>query len=491
MKASFNKILLLVVAVASASCNESFLDRNHPGDLTGDKLYKTVEDFEGALAGCYGSILGPATTNIYLGEIPSDNVYISRFQPSGNWVDMDRLAITAQNGSLNGYWTDNFATVQRVNIFLDELERSGMTETDKNVMAAEARFLRAYAYFNLVRVFGAVPVYDKRMPLQEMYDVPRGSLDAIYQLIIDDLTEAANLDDYRTPDAQAMAGGKASTTAALAMLGKVYLWKKDFPKAEQTLRTVVEESGKGLVDLADLYDADEPFNQEIIFSINYARTSGFNHPLTAASVPYNVDPTDIYPNISGSFGSGMFMIEPYVAAKFEANDKRLTDWTRTVTFEVLGTEDTNIFSLKYVDPLTTFNGLSGANTIILRYADVLLMYAEALNENGKTGDAYPHIDAVRLRAGINELPDGYSKQQMFEALADERQREFLLEGDRWFDLRFRGMDFLEDEMEVFKPNAYLEQNREVVVEDHLILFPLPEEQVLIKPILGQNDGYGS
>ena len=182
------------------------------------------------------------------------------------------------------------------------------------------------------------------------------------------------------------------------------------------------------------------------------------------------------------------MVEQYIAGKYIFMDKRaaLID---TLIFENLGLIDTNVFSRKYVDTLTTFNGWSGSHTIILRYADVLLMYAEALNENGKTAQAYPYINEVRNRAGIGDLPDGFSKQQMFEALADERQKEFLLEGDRWFDLLFRGFDYLKQKMEEYIPNAYLEQNRIITVKDNCMLFPIPESQRQVKPILEQNPGY--
>ena len=111
------------------------------------------------------------------------------------------------------------------------------------------------------------------------------------------------------------------------------------------------------------------------------------------------------------------------------------------------------------------------------------------NENGKTAQAYQYINEVRNRAGIGDLPTGYSKMQMFQALADERQKEFLLEGDRWFDLKFRGMDFLKQEILDYTPNAYLEQNRSLQPKDNHILFPIPEAQRQIKPILEQNPGY--
>ena len=134
--------------------------------------------------------------------------------------------------------------------------------------------------------------------------------------------------------------------------------------------------------------------------------------------------------------------------------------------------------------------MSGSKTIILRYADVLLMYAEALNQDGKTDQAYQYVNQVRNRAGIGNLTPGYSKDQMFQALADERQREFLLEGDRWFDLCWRGIDFLKQEMNKYIPNAYLTIYRnKLVVQNYQILFPIPLDQIIIKPALVQNPGY--
>lgn len=475
--------------VLATGCEKDFLNRSDPGVLTFDKLYQTKEDFTAALAGCYQSIMGPATTNVYLGDITGDNIYICAFQPSGAMPDIDKLVVSALNEDLDTYWSNNYTTIQRVNLLLDKLAASTVAENDKKLFAAEAKFLRAYSYFNLARVFGGVPIYDKVIELQAIYDVPRSPVEDVYNLIISDLTEAKNIDSYRTTAADlAMAGGKASTVAAKTLLGKVYLWKKDFGNAETTLEDVVKNSGKQLVDLSVLYDPDQPFNQEIIFSINYDRVSNFGSPFVEAAIPYN-SPVGIYPNVTQSGGAGAFMIEPFAVQKFSPTDKRATELIDTLAFSNLGIFDTNIFSRKYLDTLTTFNYWSGANTIILRYADALLMYAEALNENGKTGQAYPYINQVRNRAGIGDLPGGYSKAQMFQALADERSKEFLMEGDRWFDLVYRGLSFLKQEMENYFPNAYLSQNRILTVKDNCLLFPIPDKQRQIKPILTQNPGY--
>ena len=493
MKYLFPQVIIFsLIILLAMGCGKNYLDRNNPAALTYSDIYNTPDDFEAALAGCYQSIQGPSTTNIYMGDIPSDNVYVSRFQPTGDLTDFDDLTYSALNGTIGTYWANNYTTIERVNLLIDKMTNSGIDKTQQSRIAAEAKFLRAYSYFNLVRVFGGVPLYEKPTDISTVYSVPRSTPQGVLNFAISDLKEAENVDSYRTPQQLAAAGGRASTMAAKTLLGKVYLWGKDFTDAETTLADIVSNPGSyGLeADLSALYNPDNPFDKEIIFSINYDRATGFGSPFASAFVPYNApDSLGIYPNITVPFGSGDGMIEPYVAAKFSSGDKRaaLMD---TAIFSTLSTLDTNIYSRKYIDPQTTFNALSGSNTIILRYADVLLMYAEALNEDGNTAQAYKYINMVRERAGIADLPVGYSHDQMFQALADERQKEFLLEGDRWFDLCYRGITFLQQVMNDFKPHAYLARVQNIQVTSNLLLFPIPSDQIQLKPsVLTQNPGY--
>lgn len=477
-----------LIILFTTGCTKDFLNRNDPGTLNYGSIYNTPQDFEAALAGCYQSIEGPAENNVYIGDITSDNAYLTRYQPSGPLADMDQLVVSPLNTILSSYWADNYTTIQRVNLMIDKIRTSKVPAAQQKEIIAEGKFLRAYSYFNLVRVFGGVPLYDKSVDIDAIYNVPRSSADSVLDLVISDLMEASNIDSYRDSAQLATADGRASSVAAETLLGKVYLWKHDYADAETTLGNIVNNAGLALVNFSDLYNPDEPSNKEIIFSINYERTSGFSSPFVTSFLPYAA-PAGIYPNVTQPGGGGDGMIEPYIAAKFPAGDKRAKLFD-TLTFAYIGIVDTNIYTRKYYDSATTFNWLSGAKTIILRYADVLLMYAEALNQDGKTIQAYQYINQVRERAGIGDLPSGYSKDQLFQALADERQREFLLEGDRWFDLCWRGIDFLKQEMNNYIPHAYLAIYRsKLVVPDNCLLFPIPQDQIDVKPVLTQNPGY--
>ncbi|HEY8397094.1 MAG TPA: RagB/SusD family nutrient uptake outer membrane protein [Flavihumibacter sp.] len=470
-------------------CKKDLLDRNHPGDLNWNTLYKTKSDFEAALAGTYDAAEPLTISNIYIAELAGDNAYVSRFRTSGAVADLDRLLFHPQLSEFNSYWSNGYRVILQANLLINRIGNAQVDDYSKKIMIAEAKFLRAYAYFNLMRAFGGVPIYTQQADLQDIYNVPRASKEEVMSLIVEDLTEAAKLDSYRSADDRARAGGKATTAAAHTLLAKAYLWNRDFANAETILGSIVQSGQFELVDLETLYHPDQPLNKEIIWSINYERSANFSNPFVTAFIPYNAPAGSVYPEIQESTGAGNGMIEPAVRNKFETNDKRRTLLMEELSFENLGIVDQNIFSLKYIDRNTTFNYLSGANILIFRYADVLLMYAEALNENGKTGQAIGYINQVRQRAGIDELPAGLSKAETFQALADERQRELIMEGDRWYDLVFRGYDFLRSTLESFMPNAYLEQNRNLQVQERYMLFPIPSSQIQVKPVLQQNPGY--
>lgn len=483
------RIYIVLCIFIVTGCKKNLLDRNHPGDLNWNTLYKTKGDFEAALAGCYKSIEPITVSNLFIAELSGDNAYVSRYRTSGAVADLDRLLFNPQLGEFNSFWSNGYRIIQQTNLLMSRIGAAPVDDYTKKIMVAEARFLRAFAYFNLLRAFGGVPIYTQPADLQEIYNVPRASREEVMTLIVEDLQEAGQLDTYRNAEDRQKAGGKASSASANTLLAKAYLWNREFDKAEPVLASIIQNGNFELEQLPGLYHPDQPLNKEIIFSINYERATGFSSPFVTSLIPYNAPAGTAYPNIQESTGAGNGLIEPYVWDKFAANDKRRTELMQVAVFENLGIEDTNIFSLKYVDRNTTFNYLSGANTIIFRYADVLLMYAEALNENGKTAIATAYVNLVRERAGIDDLPEGLDKAGMFQALADERQKEFIMEGDRWYDLVFRGYAFLRSTMEDFMPNAYLEQNRNLILQERYVVFPIPTNQIQVKPALQQNPGY--
>ena len=482
-------IIGIIVLLSSGGCDEAFLETKHPGTLTYDKFYQTENDFQIALNACYLSLKGQVQNLIAFNDLISDNCFLNSLNSTFDTYQFDAVTISSNSSTISNFWWACYRSVALSNLVITRIENSSVSENSRKVFVAEAKFIRAYSYFNLVRIFGGVPKYEKEVEdMNLVYSVSRSSANEIYDFIINDLKAAKEVDSYRTASQLAMSKGKASELSAKTLLGKVYLQMHDYANAATELGNIISNKPAGLdleEDLTKLYDADNPFNKEIILAINYERVSGQNSPFTYSTLPKFSK--EILPNVTSSDnGDGSNNIEPVIYSKFSDNDKRKA---LIGSYDVLGSAGgTYYYTKKYLDLKTTQAGLSAADFIILRYADVLLMYADALNNTGKTAEAYTYIQMIRDRAGLPSLPNGYSKEQMNDALAQERQFEFILEGDRWFDLSYRGFSYLKQTLNNFYPNsAYV---KTAVINDHEILFPLPFNQVKAKPgVLDQNEGY--
>jgi hypothetical protein len=483
------KYLAIAVLLLCGSCSESFLETQHPGTLTYDKFYETESDFQIALNACYLSLKGQVQNLIPINDLMTDNCFLNSLNSTFDTYQFDACTISSSSSTISNFWWVCYRSIALANLVITRIEDSSVPEEVRKVFIAEARFIRAYSYFNLVRVFGGVPKYETETEdLTVVYSVSRSTENEIYAFIISDLKAAKEVDSYRTAAHLAQAKGKVSTLSAKALLGKVYLQMHDYANAVTELRDLVINKPLGLdleEDLTKLYDADNPFDKEIILAINYERVGGQNSPFTYSTLPKFSK--GILPNVTSTDnGDGSNNIEPVTYNQFADNDKRKA---LIGSYMVTGSAGgTYYYTKKYLDPETTQAGLSAADFIILRYADVLLMYADALNNTGKTAEAYTYIQLVRNRAGLSALPAGYTKDQMNDALARERQLEFILEGDRWFDLSYRGFPYLKQTLNSFFPNsAYI---KTAVIDDHEILFPLPFNQVKAKPdVLVQNEGY--
>ncbi|MGV8093612.1 MAG: RagB/SusD family nutrient uptake outer membrane protein [Mangrovibacterium sp.] len=483
------KYLVIIIILTSVSCSESFLETQHPGTLTYDKFYKTESDFQVALNACYLSLKGQVQHLIAFNDLMTDNCFLNSLNSTFDTYQFDACTISSSSSTISNFWWVCYRSIALANLVITRIKDSSVPESTRKVFIAEAKFIRAYSYFNLVRVFGGVPKYEtETVDLTEIYTVPRSTEAEIYEFIISDLKAAIEVDSYRSHAQLAQSKGKASEVSGKALLGKVYLQMHDYANAAATLGNLITNKPSGLEleeDLTKLYNADNPFNKEIILAVNYERVSGQSSPFTYSTLPKFSK--GILPNVTSTDnGDGSNNIEPVTYNKFTDNDKRKAlIGSYTVTGSAGGTY---YYTKKYLDLATTQAGLSAADFIILRYADVLLMYADALNNTGKTTDAYQYIQMVRDRAGLSPLPSGYTKDQMNAALAQERQFEFILEGDRWFDLSYRGFSYLKQTLNNFFPNsAYV---KTAVINDHEILFPLPYNQVKAKPdVLIQNEGY--
>jgi len=480
----------IAIFLLLTGCGKSFLELNNPAALTYDKFYKTEADFQAALDGCYFRLKNQAPYILTFNESTTDNTFVHIESSTYQQYQFNILAISSSSQFIQNFWQDSYQAIAYANLVISRIGGSEVPEATQKVFISEAKFLRALVYFNMVRVYGGVPLYAEEVTdLDAVYATKRASVDEVYDFIISDLSDAVNIDNDRTEQQRASAKNKATSAAVKALLGKVYLYRHDYEKALPLLTDVAETSGYGLTSLENLYNPDAESDNEVIFSINYERVDG-----QSCTFAYNFLPKysrGILPNItSNDNGDGIYNLEDNTVNRFDRNDKRFTLLIDSLQTLSGGELKKFYYTKKYLDlgSVPAGGGYNSASDyIILRFADVLLMCADAKNQLGDTPGAYPYINRVRERAGLENLSPNLSEEQMNDAIAAERQKEFICEGDRWFDLNFRGFSYLQNMLNAFFPSSHRPSAN---VKDHMVLFPIPADQINLKPgVLEQNNGY--
>jgi starch-binding outer membrane protein, SusD/RagB family len=430
--------LILFASMLIVSCKKEFIELAPVSSVSVNALYKTDKDFQDALIGCYTALRSQYNSFWMFGDVASDDSWkeVSRNQ-SSYYIDV--FTVDPNDALLKSTWSNYYNVIARANNILAKIATaSDALVTLKTRHIAEAKFLRAFAYFDLVRIFGGVPMILTPVTVPESYAIGRETADNIYnQVIIKDLLDAESglPAKYTGSDI-----GKATSGAAKALLGLVYLTTKDFVKAEAKLQelTTTPFSYALLSKYTDLFDySKDEHHSEYVFDIEYQEGlgglgSGFTNSFAPLSAPYST----FYKIAGGGGEDNNPTMDLYNA--FTANDLR-----RDVTVNATGgfIDGTGTF-VKFLQAATTtrkyltqvlVSGDSKANWKVIRYADVLLMYAEALNENGKTAQALTFVNQVRTRAGLTGY-SGLTQADARDKIYLERRLELGMEGHRWFDL---------------------------------------------------------
>lgn len=460
MKTMKLKYFLFAGLLGLVACGESFFEQYPSNNVTGANFWQTDDDFNQAVRGCYAKL--KSETGFHLTELAyrSDECSLDAMATSTqNRYDFDHFAEVPTNGILLDVWNGWYNGIYRCNDVLDHLPGARIENAD--MYRGECLFLRAWWYFNLYRTFGVVPLARNVVTAAEAKGIPRCTEEAMYELLTEDLAEAARL----LPDSHGDEPARVTSMGAWTLLAKVYL---TFGKASEA-RTALEEAMKNTsyemqrtTRLA--FDEERKMNPEIIFANYYNKTTGNGHGhWYGASTDVKKD----IPNPTQTF-------------------KSLYDADRDNRLELVDTYykiKKNVYAmLKWYDVFDkTYTKQVGNDFPHLRYADVVLMYAEALNELGDA-TAVDWLNVTRTRAGLDELSaaDLPSKDAFRRELAAERGREFALEGQRWFDLVRLGLA-----VEYFRSLGY-------TLDSHNLIFPIPQSQIEIvnnPSILWQNPGY--
>ncbi|MEI8058762.1 MAG: RagB/SusD family nutrient uptake outer membrane protein [Ferruginibacter sp.] len=455
--------ILFVSMFFLTSCNKN-IDRLPLNNVAVADYFKTTADVQTALNGCYAGLRSTLIDEWKMTELRSDVAIMgnagSKSVPNRELSDLDQFIPSTSLTSIYTYWSANYSNIRNINTILDALslnydETAGtlskgttkvvISDNEFKELAAQATFLRAYHYFNLVRLYGGVFLIHKPFKGAEALNavnINRASVDDIYKLIIADLQYAASngISLNYTAFAASNSGnnlGKVNAWTAKALLAKVYLTLNRKAEAITLLTDVITNSGyalltAGLTPYADIFSVSNEMNKEIMFAVRYkAGGIGLGSPWPNSFAP-ELSGTAVVNGDGSGWNNGAYEME---------NQYAPTDTRKAVTLGIWPTATTAITSTsrrlypkKHITPVTLLN--DGENDwVVLRYADVLLMLAEA---QGNTPASLALINQTRARAGLSATPltalTVPTDQRFADSLSKERKLEFAFENMRWFDM---------------------------------------------------------
>lgn len=470
-KLFFPSLIFATIVIGGTSCKKSFTDIKPVGQQVTSAYFINEGQAEAALTTVYDVLQADSYYGYdinTLTEAVSDNTIAGGDDPA--IFSIDAFTTNPTNPTIKRNFQQMFLGVARANFCIDNVTAMDVNKFNfpesKIRILAEARFLRALDYFNLVRLYGPVPLSLKQTTSIKPEDInlPNSTVDGLYtQAIIPDLQYAiANLSVDQ-------AIGRATKGAALGLLAKVYVTRGDYTNAALFAQQVKALNKYILLsNYEDLFQSKN--TREGLFEIQFASGNG-------EGTPY---PNLVLPCSKTTFCYKKFHTPtPDVANAYEANDVRKN---ASIFYEHEFNNNSNPI-IPYIYKFRFDNGFDGAaNFPVLRYADILLIEAEALNETGyPSATALSDLQAIRTRAGLNNSTINFTvlntKDKFKDAILKERRVELAFEGQRWFDLLRTGKAL--STMQPFYPNITAKN----------LLYPLPQSELDRNPNLVQNGGY--
>lgn len=486
--------LMLSAMLITNSCSKDFLEVDPKGTTLETNYYKNADEAYKGLVAAYDP-LGTECGKTYSNKIgplnsASDDCYAGGGSSSDvpAWQVWNNYTLDAANGIQADFWSRNFTGVYRANILLSKLPNVTMDAATKTRYAAEARFLRAYFYFDLVRLFKNVPLFTAPLTPDQFFNATQSSPEAVYDQIEADLKAAIAILPETVPVSE---NGRATRFAAKALLGKVILFQNDEGRMQEAADLFEEVNTSPNYELLDnfgmIFRADNKYNKESIFEIAHtskAMMGWESWPNFEGNVYTQMCGPRAYVGPTYVAGYGFNPITPELVSLMK-NDPRYPytivniDSMKTAgicTYEK-SYQNTGYFVAKFA-PLREFYSTIGGDPVInypnnvieIRLADTYLMEAEALvRGNGDLGKAQYYLDKVRARVGLPSVP------ATLENIYLERRLELATEGHRWFDLVRTGLAPVALASKGFKANKH-----------EILPIPLAE---LTNTKLVQNPGY--
>jgi hypothetical protein len=473
-------LILFTLAGAIYSCTK--LGENPSGFIVKEQFFKTQADAIAGVTAVYGSLVSdPGEQPMYgreinfLADMTTDDLSAGPSAINPNVRALSSITYTATDDRLQVLWRQFYTGISRANVAIDNIPAIPIDTVLSDRLVRESKFLRALFYFDLVRFWGDVPLvlHDPASTNLSSLKTNRSPAADVYKQIIADLKDAESL----PPTYTGANSGRATSGAAKALLLKVYLTNKDWTNAIAMAQQIINGPyGYGLfANYADVFNKATKNGKEHIFSAQFESNGGLGNSSTLMGAAF------------AGFGSNVPADIPADSSVYKQFSS--TDTRRSVTFyQSLVNPATGVTMVfpsfyfgKYVDRSVLLTpSQSSINFPILRYADVLLMYAEALNEaQGPVSDAYSSVNQVRNRANTGDLTPGLSQSDFRDSLYAERRREFVQEAQRWFDLVRTGRLVQSVSKVAAKTNISAKN----------YLFPIPQSEISLNPGLTQNQGY--
>lgn len=514
--------LLLGVVLIASSCKKSFLDLSPEGQLNENNFFLTTKDFQTAVVGAYVPLRDIASVEFYMDEMRSDNTHYDINPTDRGSVTTENLADfldISSNGQTGARYQAAYRGIGRTNVILDRLETItfNMADADKNQIIGETKALRAHYYFDLVRHFGGVPLHIHEVTSIPEASLTRSSVDSVYQQIISDLTDALSKLKDPTFDGGGLQDGRITKGMVATELALVYMTRKEWDKAQPLLESVTSMGYDLLPDYAKVFDPANKNNRESIFEVQYRPNAGEGQ---WSMFVYRFMPIGNVKGIMGfssdynnSVGGWNIPTEDLIR-QYEAGDKRLDIsigvvevvpdpkfTTAAVKMASIinytptpGTTPKKVvkkyYHAPYPLPNRTTEYFGSENWPVYRFADVLLMLAETLNERGLSAAALPHLNRVRSRAGLGGVATT-DQQALRDAIAKERRTELAFENKRWVDLIRTGKAvsvMTEHGKEMKQQYNYLNAASYNVTPERLV-YPIPFREMQLNNKLVQNPGY--
>lgn len=470
------KIILAAAFLAVVlSCKDDFLDIPVEGQTEATQFFQTKDDAMKATNAIYSFLRSwdnSAFPYQFLFGVPADDVVKGSNPGDASFINVyDNFTYTQSDEGVAGYWNGQWQAIGRCNQVVTRVPGIDMDANLKGRLVAEAKMLRAYFYFNLARIYGGVPLFDG---LQENYNVPRKSQAEVFDFIIKDLLEVSAVLPATYPAADQ---GRVTKGAALGLLAKVYLYKKDWQKAYDTSNQVMSMGYALDPSFNHVFRLGGEFGPESVFEVDCSCVPGFGGSQYAE-----------VQGVRNQFGWGFFTPSAALESAFEPGDIRkeltiLREGEITPEGDLIKKGDplsVDTYNQKIYVPIAQNNNACGYGSVqnirILRFAEILLINAEAANELGNTAAAKTSLNKVRNRA---ELADTTAATQadLRAAIWHERRVELAMEGDRFVDLVRTGQAAT-----VLAPYGFTTGKNE--------LFPIPLKEInQSNGVLTQNPGY--